>query len=210
LGVKTQTIDLPPLCVRAELGSVNEEARTVELVFSTGAAVPRYDYWSGKRYLEVLSLDPKHVRLDRLNAGAPLLDTHSAWSVADVLGAVEPTTARVDKGKGIAIVRFSKRESVESIWQDVRDRIIRNVSVGYNVYKFEEVEGKNNKLPVRTAIDWEPFEISMVPMPADIGARVRSGDRSLATPCVILTSKPTLTDGDRLRRLHLAQARALY
>jgi hypothetical protein len=32
--------------------------------------------------------------------------------------------------------------------------------------------------PVRTAVDWEPYEISMVPMPADTGARVRTGDKS--------------------------------
>jgi hypothetical protein len=185
--VNATTIDLPSLCVRAEVGTVNEEARTVELIFSTGASVDRMDYWSGKRYREVLSMDPAHIRLDRVNAGAPLLDSHSAWSVGDILGTVVPGSARIEKGKGLATVRFSKRDTVEPIWQDVRDGIIRSVSVGYRIHKFEEDSTKKDAIPVRTAIDWEPYEISMVPMPADTGARVRTGDKSDTNPCVILT-----------------------
>lgn len=178
---------MPPLSVRADVGSVDAEKRTVSLIFSTGAAVVRSDYWSGKQYREVLSLDPKHVRLDRLNAGAPLLDGHAGWSVGDVLGTVEPGSARIEKGQAAATARFSKRASVEPIWQDVQDGILRSVSVGYRVYKFQEDTPKDGGIPTRTAIDWEPFEVSLVPMPADAGAKIRSGDKSDANPCVILT-----------------------
>lgn len=198
----TQTIDVPPLSIRADISSVNDEARTVDLIFSTGAGIERMDWYSGKRYREVLSLDPKHVRLDRLNAAGPLLDAHSAWSVGDVLGAVVEDSARIEKGKAVATVRFSQRASVEDIWQDVKAGIHRSVSVGYRVHKFEEDAGKDNKLPVRTAIDWEPYEVSLVPMPADVGARVRS-DRSNCNPCVIVTR---VADEDRLRHLRLAKA----
>jgi hypothetical protein len=166
---------------------VNKEARTVDLIFSTGAAVDRMDWYSGKRYREVLSMDPAHVRLDRLNAGAPLLDAHSAYSVGDVLGAVEPDSARIENKQGIATVRFSKRDSVEPIFGDVVDGIIRNVSVGYRVYKFVEDTPKDGGIPTRTAIDWEPFEVSMVPMPADVGARVRSGDKTNTNACELIT-----------------------
>lgn len=182
-----QTVDLPPLSVRADVAAVDEENRTVELVFSTGAGVERMDWWTGKRYIERLSLKAEHIRLDRLNAGAPLLDAHSAWSITDQIGVVESGTVRLTAKEARATVRFSKREAVDPIWNDVRDGIIRNVSVGYRVHKFEEDNGKNNKLPIRTATDWEPFEISMVPMPADMGAQVRSGDKSNTNQCVIVT-----------------------
>lgn len=198
------TIDVPPLSVRAEIGSVNEEARTVELIFSTGAGVERMDWYSGKRYLEVLSLEPKHVRLDRLNAAGPLLDAHSAWSVGDILGAVVRGSARVEKGKAIATVKFSKREAVDAIFRDVQDGIITSVSVGYRVHKFEEETGKDNKLPVRTAVDWEPFEVSLVPMPADAGARVRA-DKSNTNRCALVSRT---SDEDRGRRLQLAKVRS--
>jgi hypothetical protein len=199
------TIDMPALDMRADVGSVNSEARTVELIFSTGAAVERYDWWTGKRYREVLSLDPKHVRLDRLNSGGPLLDSHSAFSVGDILGTVVPGSVRLEKSKALATVRFSKRTSVEEIWRDVADGIIRSVSVGYRVHKFEEDASRDNKIPTRTAIDWEPFEVSMVPMPADAGAKVRKGDKGSTNPCVI---RVPITDADRSRRLQLAHARA--
>jgi hypothetical protein len=205
--MKPETVDLPPLSIRATVGSVDVERRTVDLTFSTGAGVDRMDFWTGKRYREVLSLKPQHVRLERLNAGGPLLDAHAAWSVGDILGTVEPGSARIEKGRAIATVRFSKREAVEPYFQDVRDGIIRNVSVGYRVHKFEEDAGTENKIPVRTAVDWEPFEISMVPMPADAGAQVRSGDKSNTNACVILIRTNTHDDADRMRRFRLAMAR---
>ena len=86
-----RVVQMPPLSLRADIGprSIDDEERTVELIFTTGAGVRRRDFWTGKEYIEVLSLDQKAVRLDRLNDGAPLLDTHSAWSVADQLGDVD-------------------------------------------------------------------------------------------------------------------------
>lgn len=203
------TVDLPPLSVRAAVGSVNEEARTVDLVFSTGAAVNRYDYFSGKRYREVLSLDPTHVDLRRLNGGAPLLDSHSAYTVGDILGTVVRGSARIEKGKALATVRFSKREAVEPIWGDVRDGIITSVSVGYLVHKFvEEDAADGDKVPTRTAVRWEPYEVSLVGMPADAGAGVRNGDKSNTNPCVIVPHghDEAIADGDRDRRLRLVAA----
>jgi hypothetical protein len=200
-----QTVDILPLCGRAAVRSIDDENRSVELVFSTGAAVERFDWWTGKRYLEKLSLKPDHIRLERLNSGAPLLDAHSAYSITDQIGVVEPGSVKLTASEARARVRFSKREAVEPIWGDVRDGIITCVSVGYRVHKFEEDAGKGNKLPVRTAIDWEPYEISMVPMPADAGAKVRSGDKSSTNMCVIV--RAMAIDEDRNRRFRLARAR---
>jgi phage head maturation protease len=201
--VKTRTINLEVLSLRAAVSSIDAEKRTVDLIFSTGAAVTRYDYQQGIRYREVLSMDPKAVRLDRLNAAGQLLDSHSAYSVADVLGVVVDGSARVQKGQGLCTVRFSERPSIDEVWTDVRTGIIRSVSVGYSVYKFQEEKGKDGAMPTRTAIDWEPFEVSLVPMPADVGARVRSGDKSHSNECVIFTRD--IEDADRARRLRFLQ-----
>lgn len=206
-SLATSTVEVFPLAVRADVGSIDADKRTAELIFSTGAPVVRYDWMSGKRFREVLGMKPENVRLERLNAGAPLLDAHSAYSLDNVLGAVETGTARLQKGQALATVRFSRRDAVEPIFQDVRDGILRSVSVGYRVYRFIETQGKNEEIPTREAVDWEPFEVSLVPMPADIGARVRGGEKSLTNPCVILARGIDTTDADRLRRFRLAQAR---
>jgi hypothetical protein len=199
-----KTIALAPLDLRAAVGAVTEETRSVELIFTTGADVMRYDWDTGRRYIERLSLDPKHVRLERLNAGAPLLDSHSAYSIASQIGVVEDGTAKLAAKEGRATVRFSKRADVEPFYQDVRDKIIRNVSVGYRVHRFEETAGKG-EMPVRLATDWEPYEISMVPMGADTGARVRSSRDVPTNPCVLIARG--VDDADRVRRFRLAQAR---
>jgi hypothetical protein len=181
-----ETVQVGPLSLNAAVEGVSEDGLTFDLVFSTGAPVERWDPWSGKRYIEKLSLDPAHVRLDRLNAGAPLLNSHSAWDLSDVIGVIEEGSAKLSGKKGTAKARLSAHDDVARIRQDVKDRVLRNVSVGYRVYRFEEVSpAKENALPIRTATDWEPFEVSLVPMGADPGARVR-GERVESHPCVIV------------------------
>jgi hypothetical protein len=111
------------------------------------------------------------VRLGRLNGGAQLLDTHGQWQLRDVLGVVE--RAWIENGVGMATVRFSRRADVDPIWQDVREGILRNISVGYLVHRVVREEREGQPAIVR-AVDWEPMEISFVPVPADPGAQVRA------------------------------------
>ena len=169
------------------VASVNADARSIELVWTTGAAVRRYDWYNDRYYDEALSLDPSAVDLTRLNSGAPLLNSHNSQDLADQIGVVE--RAWLDGDVGRATVRFSTRDDVEPIWQDVVAGIIRNVSVGY-VARTYQVEERQGQIPVYTATDWQPYELSMVAIPADAGAGIRSdqpdqGQRSW--PCSFIT-----------------------
>lgn len=153
--------------------SINDEDRTVEVVFGSDAPCRMWT-WEYGLINERLSFETGHVRLDRLNGGAPLLDNHDAYgSVADiVLGVVE--RAWVDKGKGYATVRFSKGEKGERTMALVRDGILRNISVGYTVAKYQVTRStQKGELDLYKAIDWEPHEISLVAVPADDSAKVR-------------------------------------
>lgn len=181
-----------PLSMRADLGprSINDEARSVDLILTTTTGVRRKDWWTGEEWIEVLSMDPSHVRLDRINGGAPLLDSHNAFSTADIIGTVIPGSVTLTKKAMLGTVRFSKRDAVEEIWKDVKDGIIRDVSIGYRIHKFSEETGEKNKLPIRTAIDWEPYEASLVPIPADPGAKVRGAEPSEAYECEIVRAEP--------------------
>jgi hypothetical protein len=176
---------MPQLEIRAsfDLSSVNVEKRTVDLVWTTGARVLRgyFDpYW------EELSLDPKHVRMGRLQSGtAPLLNTHSRYDIKDVIGVVE--AARLEKDRGVATVRFDTGADGEEAFRKVRERILRNVSIGYATYKMQKVEDGATTTPVYRAVDWEPNEISMVPIGADAGAVTRSGGGM--NPCVFIEER---------------------
>lgn len=169
----TEKRQLAPLDLRAEFSasSINEEKRTVDLVWSTGATVRRGGFFS-EPYDEQLDMGAKSIRLERLNRGAPLLNTHSQFDLGNVLGVVE--RAWLDGQEGKATVRFSDRAEVTPIWNDVKSGIIRNVSVGYRVHAYKDMSKPDDKFKTYRATDWEPFEISLVPIPADAGSQVRS------------------------------------
>lgn len=173
-----QKRDVETLSLRAQFqpASVNAEARTVDVTWTTGAAVLRRD-WEIGSYYEELSLDPAHVRLDRLNNGAPFLPDHNGYRAADVLGVVVSGTARIVANEGRATVRFPTEgisASADQMFRLIKDGIVQNVSVGYRVNKFEKVEGGDASVPTFRATDWQPFEISAVAMGADDGAGFRN------------------------------------
>jgi hypothetical protein len=157
--------------------TVNVEERTVEVVWTTGAQVRRAS-WSRGDYIEELSLAPGHVRLERLNNGAPLLDAHDSFSLRSQIGVVE--RAWLNGSEGRALVRFSRRDDVQPIFRDVQDGIYRSISVGYRTHKTERDE--TGATPIERAVDWEPYELSLVPIPADAGAQVRSEEPPATQP----------------------------
>lgn len=188
LEFKRETRSIPLQSRAAAVGSVDEGARTVELIWTTGARVLRGFF---DRFWEELSLDPDHVRMERLENGAPLLDNHNSYGgIRDVVvGVVE--SAKLEKERGVGTVRIKRGAEGDEVLGLLKDRIIRHVSVGYQVHRFEQVEGGDEEIPVFRAVDWEPFEISLVPMGADAGAGVRAADAT-TNPCEFLVKETTM------------------
>jgi phage major head subunit gpT-like protein len=170
-----KTHDTPTLSLRAAVreGSVDIEARTVELVWTTGAIGQRWS-WDVGTYMEELEVSEEAIRLDRLNNGAPLLNTHKSDDLDDVIGVVE--RAWIEGGEGHALVRFSKRDDAEKIFLDVQDKILRKISVRYAVHRYQITEDSGDKHPTYRAVDWEPLELSIVPIAFDDGANIRSAN----------------------------------
>lgn len=187
-----QTRAIPMVTRQLEIraGTFNEADNTVEVVWTTGARGTRFDWRRWETIEEELSTDPAHVRLDRINRGGPVLNTHSSWELEDQIGVVVPGSARMEGGLGIATLQLSRRDSVKAIVQDIRDGIIRNLSVGYQVHAYEITE-KDGERPLYRAVDWEPYEISFVPMPFDAGAQVRSAETARdGNPCIMRRAGP--------------------
>lgn len=192
---------------RVEADSVNVAERTINVVFATDTPVLTWDYQIGD-YYEVLSFDASHMRLDRINSSAPVLDSHQRWDgVKSGLGVVVPGSVKVDsiKREATATLRFSKREDVEPIWQDIIDKIITHVSVGYDVFTYQREASTINaaspedETPTLLAIDWEPKEISMALIPADIRSGVRSEDdkEKKHTVKILSNNSKTMTEQER-------------
>jgi hypothetical protein len=144
--------------------------RTVGLVWSTGAAVQRYDFEGP--FIERLDMSPDAVDLSQLS-GAPVLNSHNRFDVREILGTVlDPS---VDGQRGTATVRFSSRPDVDPIVKDVADGVISRVSVGYSVQQWQTAkDAAGNR--TKTATRWTPAEISFTAIGADPGARTRQED----------------------------------
>jgi len=136
--------------------SINEEARTMDLSFSSETPVRR---WYGN---EVLDHSKGSVRMQRMNNGAPLLANHD---MDQHIGIVEG--AKIADARGSAKVRFGRAPLAEQKFQDAKDGILRNVSVGYIVHKYQVTETDDKTPDEYRAVDWEPVEVSLVAVPAD-------------------------------------------
>lgn len=161
-----QSRDGGRLVREAEVVGVDVESRTVELAFSSEVEVER---WFG---IEILSHDADAVDLSRLNNGGAVL-AHHDWE--DQRGVV--LEARIDSDrKGRAKVKISRSVAGEELLQDIVDGIRRHVSVGYFVKGMRLVEERDG-VDVYVVNRWLPYEISFVPIPADVTVGVgRSAD----------------------------------
>jgi hypothetical protein len=151
--------------------TVDRGAHTVEVVWSTGARARNYVQSLGL-ITEELEMSPNAVRMDALRSGnAPVLNTHRRGDARDVLGRV--VAARLERGRGYATLQFSSAGDVEPVWQRISDGTLRAVSVGYRVHRYEPTPDPATGGTVHRAVDWEPFEISIVPVPIDPEAAIR-------------------------------------
>jgi len=196
------TLDLPLIgraaSVRPE--TVDREARTVDIVWTTGATVQRvrWEGWDDRiEYDEELIVSGNAVRLERLNAGGPFLDSHRSWGLDSVLGSVVPGSVRLEGGKGYATIQLTGAEDASGVVQRILEGTVRNVSVGYRVHEYE-ITRKEGEREHWRAVDWEPMEISAVAIPADAGAQTRSaeGRPGMLNTCVLVRAQGNAANAD--------------
>jgi hypothetical protein len=178
-------VALPMQLRRAPIlpATVNTETRSVDVVFTTGAAVRRRR-WTGwdtsVPFDEILDVSDRAVDLSRLNAGAPALDSHSVWSSHSQVGVVE--RAWIEGKEGKATIRFPREgldQAADRMFGLISDGIIRNVSVGYSIERVRVVEpAEKGEVEQRIVERWTPLEVSFVTVPADPRAQVRAADQA--------------------------------
>lgn len=131
------------------------ENRTVLLAFSSENPVTRNI--GGQEYNEILLHGAENVSLSRMNSGAALLFNHN---MDDHIGIVE--SANIDNDHvGRALVRFSSVGLGAEKFAMVQERTLQKVSVGYSILDYQ-IDGDDLLVTL-----WEPYEISMVSVPAD-------------------------------------------
>jgi HK97 family phage prohead protease len=174
------------LHLRAAIDAKSYDPKTgeFEMTISTGAAVERVEWWSGNRWVERLQISKGAIDLARLKDGAPLADTHNVFSLDGVVGVMrdawvegEGENARL-KGRGK--ISMADDPKLARVRRDVEDGVIRNVSVGYRVRKWQitKADAEKGTLEERLATRWVPHEVSLVPVGADPGAGIGRSEPS--------------------------------
>lgn len=156
MSTKTMKIGSQSRSITLDRAAVKTDSRTVALAFASEQPVERY--WG----IEILDMSPGAMRTGRMQSGAPLLCDHDTCCQVGIVEAISVGTDRVAR----ADVRFGKSVRAEQEYQDVLDGIRTNVSVGYMIHAMtleSEIEG----VSTYRITDWEPYEISMVSVPAD-------------------------------------------
>lgn len=151
--------------------SQDKEDRRVRLAWSSQTPVEReFGY-------EVLGHSAEEIDMSFAASGRmPLLLDHD---MRQQIGVVEQVSLDSQAGIARATVRFGKSALAEEVYQDVKDNIRTNVSVGYSVKAMvptdEEIDGRG----VYRVSQWFPQEISIVSVPADKGVGVGRSLESL-------------------------------
>ncbi|EMA3982361.1 phage major capsid protein [Salmonella enterica] len=162
--------------------------RIVELAFSSEAPYSRiYTDQNGDpvELKEILVHDKDAVDLSVLNDKASLLFNHE---FDNHIGVVVPGSARIDEdGVGRALVQFSKvGQLANETFEKVKEGTMSKVSVGYTVLEGHADFSKG----VYFVTKWQPYEISIVSVPADSSVGV---GRSLNT----ITDEPANNEENR-------------
>ncbi len=138
--------------IALDASRADQAQRTVPATISTEYPVNRGGYQ------EVLMHGAENVDLSR--APLPLIESHDGSNLN--IGTVEGLRVAGRKLRGT--VRFGTSARASEVWNDVRDGIVRNVSVGYTIDDYAQ-DGNTLR-----ATRWTPHEVSLVAVPADPSA----------------------------------------
>ena len=160
--------------VSIDPASIDTENRIVPVSFSSDQPVQRCDWMDGP-YNEILGHAKGNVDLTRLSEiGVSLFNHDPDQPIGKVLNpAIDSKTM-----KGTAKIQFDSDDASDVIYQKVLSGTLKGVSVGYRVSVWETVaDGDTSKDgmyegPCEIARKWEPFEISIVSVPADASVGV--------------------------------------
>lgn len=166
-----------PFNFRADgFSTLDEKERSVEIVMATEAPAIVRD-WDRGAINEVLLMSGAQLPASRQLV---LLDTHSRYDTASVIGSVRNINIAGDKMIGRAY--YSSAPEAESPWIKTREGHLTDYSIGYRVDEAvwipegqtQSISGKVFNGPLQVVTKWTPRELSAVPIGADQYAKARA------------------------------------
>jgi HK97 family phage major capsid protein/HK97 family phage prohead protease len=150
MPMKYRTIDL------SKHSYLDEDKRMVRVGVSSEEPVER------SFGMEVLGHSAGDINMEFINSGrAPLLLDHD---MTKQIGVIEEFKLDETAKRTTAVVRFGKSALAREVFEDVKDGIRMNISVGYRIDKLERYEQDSETY---YKAQWTPMEVSSVSVPAD-------------------------------------------
>lgn len=149
-----------------------------------------YRRWFGD---EVLGHGANEVDMSRLRMGAPALTDHTN-SVYSIVGRIDNPSLDADGVLRVDVVFDEADDDAMEIYGKIARGVVRDVSVGYRVNRWQITEGAAGEVDTYRAISWTPMEASFVAVPADgsVGVnREAGGTASVSVPVTRATAPAT-------------------
>jgi hypothetical protein len=189
-------------------GSWDDETNSVGVVCYTGAEVARYSWDEGEFFL---SFDMGGMDLSRYNGGAAVLIDHADYSLKSQIGKIVEGSAKIEDGKLMARVAFSVNPMHAGMVADIKAGILKHVSIGVEIdpealeYLSKKGVAKAERTHIR-ARKSTPYELSFVPVPANVGAQTfAAAQRPAGDPPMSTTYQPTQEDLAKIKSQTLAE-----
>ncbi len=148
----------------AEIRSKGDGDDSRKFILSFSSEEPYERYWG----TEILDHAEGAIDLTRLNTIGVVLFNHKRDYVVGKI-----VRAWIENGRGCAEIEFDNDADSELIYQKVKNETLKGVSVGYQIESLEEVAANKSSAdgrftgPCYIARKWQPYEISIVSVPAD-------------------------------------------
>lgn len=159
--------------------TIDEKTRSVEAVLATETPARVFD-WDTLRVVEEVLVSDGAVLPDQV----PLLENHQRYSLDNVLGSVRGMKRAPGEIMGRLVLAEGDTRA-DSAWLKIRQGHLTDVSVGYNVLESVQIKA-NSKAVVngrewtagpqglRVTTKWQLKEASLVPIGADVEAKIRA------------------------------------
>jgi hypothetical protein len=179
-----RSLSLPIANDSGKPASLNEEDRSVEVLATTENPAAVYD-WDRGMVDEVLLMSGLKMPAGKQ---VPLLDTHSRYSTASVIGSFRQMAITKDGLVGRAY--FSSVAEADGPYTKVAEGHLTDFSVGYRYAtkdytwipegETQKVQGKSYTGPLKVVTRWQLKELSVCPIGADELAKARADNKAPA------------------------------
>ena len=182
--------------------SIDEENRRIRIGVSSTEPVER------SFGMEVLGHDAGDINMEFIASGrAPLLLDHD---MTKQIGVIEEFKLDETAQRTIAVVRFGKSALAREVFEDVKDGIRMNISIGYRIDKLTRM---NDKDETYYKAKWTGYEISSVSVPADQSVKVgvgRSKEKNITHKIEVKTMEKQDINLDEVRTQTIDEAKAEF